>query len=106
MKLDAQGARDLQNCGEARIAIGAQRAIQALSAESRVLGNLRHPLRTSDIAKGASNSGGVIRRLVQPRVQIRGHFRWCAQLFGDVISGRFGPRARLGFGLYHLDYSS
>ena len=78
------------------VAVGAQCFIQTLAAQPRLAGDLRHSLRTCDIAQRTRDARGVIRRLGKPRIQISGHLPRRAQVFGDIVRQRFGLNSFLG----------
>src|SRR5215210_2420246 len=90
VQADTKCASNLQHSRKARIAILAQRPVQALSAESGIARDLGHAPRASDIAKSTSNPRGIVRSLFEPGIKIRGHLFGGTKLFGDVICKGLG----------------
>ena len=73
-----------------RIPIGAQRAIEALTTEAGVLGDLRHPLGAGNVAERSRDTSGIVRRVFEPGVldrqpSLRRVRRCCATSYGVVL---------------------
>ena len=94
MQLHAQRHSHFEYCGETWVAVFAERFVKAFAAETCVASDLRHAFGTRDVAQRASDSGCVIRRVYEPRVELGCHFFRRTQLLGHVIGHRFG----VGFG--------
>lgn len=85
MQLESERACHLHDRRKARVAVRAQRPVQAFAAQASVRRDLRHAFRPSDIPQRPRNAGDVVGRLVEPGVQIGGHFLGRAQLFRHVV---------------------
>lgn len=70
MQSDTECLRDLEDGGEARVALGAERAVQAFPTETGVLGELRHALGPGDVTQGPGDAGRVVGRIFEPGVEV------------------------------------
>ena len=84
MEAYPQSTRHLQNRSEARVAVGTKSPIKAFPAETGILRHLRHAFRASKVAKRSGDSRNIVRRVLKPSVEVRGHFFGCSKMLRDV----------------------
>ena len=84
---------------KARIAVLAERLVQTLAAEARLLGDLAHTDGAGDVTERARDAGCIIRGLDEPRLEIGRHFLRRPELLRDVVDNRVGVPCSTARGL-------
>jgi hypothetical protein len=82
-----QGAHHLEDRGELRIAVLAERAVQMLARELRLAGDLRHAPGPRDDAERVGDEGGVLG--LQGRGHVLGTRFVALQMLGGIERKRF-----------------
>jgi antitoxin HigA-1 len=87
MKPEAKRPGHFKYRCKTRIAVRAERSIQALSAQTRFLCDQRHALSTSHITQGTGDTRDIIGRILQPHVQIGGHLLRGPKMLSHIVGG-------------------
>src|SRR5688500_4779045 len=81
---EPQRLHDLHDGAEARVAVLAQRLVQALASEPCVVGNLGHSSRTGDVPERDRNEARIIASLFDARIEIGCHVRLRLHVVGRI----------------------
>ena len=72
---------DLEDGVEARASFSRKRFVEAFAGKPGIAGDLGHPLRAGDIAKGLRNERGVAVRFLDACFKVGRHLLWGAEMF-------------------------